>query len=92
MKLDKLIITFVVVMTMSLSASAEPNYTYVTVQPGDYYINTTDKPQQVRVRNQDDLTGYEKTRDTMYKTTNALNDVVNNVRAITTMFGYNFGY
>lgn len=62
-------------------------YTYETVQPGDVYYNNYDVPVQIRVKKIDDKTKYEKARDTMYQTTNAANDVVNNVRAFTSLFG-----
>lgn len=62
-------------------------YTYETVQPGDVYYNNYDVPVQIRVKKIDDKTKYEKTRDTMYQTTNAANDVINNVRVFTSLFG-----
>lgn len=91
--LNKIIITIALLFTAQ-SAFAAPNYTYEVVQPGQIYVNTTNEPQQIKVRqyNNQNKTGYEKARDTMYNTTNMLNDVVNNVRVITTMFGYGWGY
>lgn len=62
-------------------------YTYETVQPRDVYYNNYDVPVQIRVKKIDDKTKYEKARDTMYQTTNAVNDVVNNVRVFTSLFG-----
>lgn len=91
--LNKILIT-IALLFAAQSVFAAPNYTYEIVQPGQIYVNTTNEPQQIKIRqyNNQNKTGYEKVRDTMYNTTNMLNDVVNNVRVITTMFGYGLGY
>ena len=91
--LNKILIT-IALLFAAQSVFAAPNYTYEVVQPGQIYVNTTNEPQQIKIRqyNNQNKTGYEKARDTMYSTTNMLNDVVNNVRVITTMFGYGWGY
>ena len=91
MKLNRLAIALIAITLTSLSTNAEPNYTYV-LQPGQAYVNTTNKPQLIKVESQDEQISLEKARDTLYKTTNTLNDVVNNVRAITTMFDYSSNY
>ena len=91
--LNKILIT-IALLFAAQSVFAAPNYTYEVVQPGQIYVNTTNEPQQIKIRqyNNQNKTGYEKARDAMYNTTNMLNDVVNNVRVITTMFGYGWGY
>ena len=91
--LNKIII-IIALLFAAQSAFAAPNYTYEIVQPGQIYVNATTEPQQIKVRqyNNQNKTGYEKARDTMYITTNILSDVISNVRAITSMFGYGLGY
>ena len=91
--LNKIIITIALLFAAQFVFAA-PNYTYEVVQPGQIYVNTTNEPQQIKVRqyNNQNKTGYEKARDTMYTTTNVLSDVISNVRAITSMFGYGLGY
>ena len=91
--LNKILIT-IALLFAAQSVFAAPNYTYEVVQPGQIYVNTTNEPQQIKIRqyNNQNKTGYEKARDTMYTTTNVLSDVISNVRAITSMFGYGLGY
>lgn len=48
-------------------------------------------PQQYQ-QTQPQQSGYEKARNAMYNTTNTLYDVVNNVRALQTVFGSGYGY
>lgn len=85
--MHKTILT-IVLLLITTTAQAAPNYEYVEIRPGETYVNSTTQTQQIRVkRNIEDKSKVEKFNSGVSNTANTLNNTLNSIRAITSMFG-----
>lgn len=86
--MKRLIIAMVLLM-ITQTVQAAPNYDYIDVKPGETYTNSSTQTQQIRVRRDYDTnkTKVEKLNDGISTTTNTIYNALSGVRAITSMFG-----
>lgn len=86
--MHKILLT-IALLLIGVAAQAAPNYEYVEVKPGETYTNSSTQTQQIRVRHDVDTnkTKSEKFNDGLTSTVNTVNNTMNNIRAITSMFG-----